>query len=353
MVTKLWKKTWVVLLLFSLVVFLATGCGGSGSEGTGTDEQSGGEKQEVVALTLAHNGSTEYSSHHGAEKFRDLLEEKTGGKYTVTIFPGGQMGGERQQWEGIMTGTLDMTISSTGPLPAWFPQFQVFDFPYLFTNEAQADAVLDGPLGTEMFALLETKGIKPLSWMENGFRNFTNDTRPLVEPEDLKGLKIRVMENPLMMDTIRLLGADPTPIPFNELYTALQQGVVDGQENPINLIYTSKFHEVQKYLTVSGHFYSPYILAMNKAKFESFPADVQNAIIEAAMEARLYQREVSRRQVAEYLDKMIEEKGLEVVTLTDEQKQKWAEATLPIYEQYKDKIGLDLYEKIMSEVKNK
>jgi len=349
------KKVLVVMLVFLFAVFMVAGCGGGSKN---VDTGSAGqpetqEKQEVVELTLAHNGSTEYSSQHGAEKFKELLEQKTNGLYTVTIFPGGQLGGERQQWEGIMAGTLDMTISSTGPLPNWLPQFQVFDFPYLFENEAQADAVLDGDLGTEMFALLEEKGIKPLSWMENGFRNFTNDTRPLVEPADLKGLKIRVMENPLMMDTIKLLGGDPTPIPFNELYTALQQGTVDGQENPVNLIYTSKFHEVQKYLTVSGHFYSPYILAMNKAKFDSFPAEVQTAIKEAAMEARLYQREVSRKQVAEYLDKMIEEEGLEVVQLTDEQKQKWAEATLPIYDKYKDKIGADLYEKIMAEVKNK
>jgi len=348
---KLGGKIRAILLIVIFTAFIIGGCGG-GSE-TSDPQSDAQQEQETVELTLAHNGSTEYSSQHGAEKFKELLEQKTNGKYTVTIFPGGQMGGERQQWEGVMTGTLDMTISSTGPLPNWLPEFQVFDFPYLFENEEQADSVLDGSLGTEMFGALEGKGVKPLAWMENGFRNFTNDTRPLVEPNDMKGLKIRVMENPLMIDTIKLLGGDPTPIPFNELYTALQQGTVDGQENPVNLIYTSKFHEVQKYLTLSGHFYSPYILAINKTKFEGYPEDVQKAISEAAMEARLYQREISRQQVAEYLEKMKQEKGLEVVTLTDEQRQKWIDATQPIYENYKEKIGNDLYEKIMAEVKNK
>ena len=266
------------------------------------------------------------------------------------MFPGGQLGGEKAQLEGLMAGTHDFTMVTQAPLSNWLPQFMALDMPYLISNEAQADKVLAGDVGKYLADLLPGKGLYLLGWGENGFRNFTNNARPLQKPDDLKGLKIRVMENRLMIDTLKMWGCDPTPIPFTELYTALQQGTVDGQENPVTLIETSRFNEVQKFLTISNHFYSPFIFYGSKITMDKLPADLQKAIREAAQEASDYQKKLVREDNAKAVAKM-EKAGMKVNRLTDAELKMWADKSRPIYEMYKDKMGAEIYNKVMNAVK--
>ncbi len=333
----------IVLMLFC--ISFVVGCG------SGDKKPAGAEKQpEKIVLRFGHTTSTETPTHKGAQYFADKVKEKTNGRVEVQIFPGGQLGGEKAQLEGLMAGTHDFHLGTQAPLSNWLPQFMALDLPYLISSEQQADKILNGEVGKYLLNLLPSKGLYGLGWGENGFRDFTNSKRPLFTPDDLKGLKIRVMENKLMIDTFKLWGCDPTPIPFPEVYTALQQKTVDGQENPAILIEKSRFYEVQKYLSITHHFYSPLILYASKVTMDKLPEDIKKAIFEAGAEACEYQKKVLREDNAKAVAVM-EKAGIQVNRLTPEQMKVWADTSRPIYEMYKDKMGADIYEKVMAAVK--
>jgi tripartite ATP-independent transporter DctP family solute receptor len=322
---------------------LVAGCGAKKDAAAGSDKK-------PVTLRIGHAVANEHSVHKAIVFFADKVKEKTQGKVEIKIFPGGQLGGEKAQLEGLMAGTHDFTMVTQAPLSNWLPQFMALDLPYLISNEAQADKVLSGEVGKYLADLLPSKGLYHLGWGENGFRNFTNNARPLQKPEDLKGMKIRVMENRLMIDTFKLLGCDPTPIPFTELYTALQQGTVDGQENPVTLVETGRFNEVQKFLTISNHIYSPFVFYASKMSMDKLPADLQKAIREAAQEACDYQKKLVREDNANATAR-VEKAGMKVNRLTDAEIKLWAEKTRPVYDMYKDKMGTEVYNKVMNAVK--
>ena len=214
---KHWKMGAVLLMVFILGGIMLAGCGG------GKKDVVAGETKKPVVMRFAHTVVVDHSIHKAALFFADKVKEKTKGQVEVKVFPGGQMGGEKAQAEGMMAGTLDFTMASTAVLSNWLPQWMALDLPYLISNEAQAEKMLAGEVGKYLIDLLPSKGLYGLGWGENGFRHFSNSSRPLHNPVDMKGLKIRVMENRLMIDTIKSWGADPTPIPFTEVYTALQQ----------------------------------------------------------------------------------------------------------------------------------
>lgn len=343
---KVSKKTvcWVILAVFVMSVFMIAGCGG------GKKEPAAGGTPKVITMRYGHTMATEHAIHKAAVFFAEKVKEKTQGRVEVKVFPGGQLGGEKAQLEGLMAGTHDFFLGTQAPLSNWLPQFLALDLPYLITSEAQADKILAGDVGKYLTELLPSKGLYSLGWGENGFRNFSNNVRALHKPEDLKGLKIRVMENRLMIDTFKLWGCDPTPIPINEVYTALQQGTVDGQENPVSLIEANRFHEVQKYLTISNHFYSPFILYASKATMDKLPADLQKAIREAGAEASVYEKKIVREDNAKAVDKM-QKAGIKVNRLTDAEIKVWKEKALPVYDMYKDKMGVEIYNKVMSAAK--
>jgi tripartite ATP-independent transporter DctP family solute receptor len=267
----------------------------------------------TYTIKLGHACSSAHPYNQGAAKFKELVEERTNGAITVELYPESLLGAERDLIEGLQMGSVEMCIVSTAPLSSYSDAFLAFDLPFLFTTKAQARGVVDSEIGTSMFdSLAETSGIIGLCYFENGFRHFTNDDHPLVKAEDFKGMKIRVMENQVMMATITALGGSPTPMAFNELYNALQQKTIDGEENPIGQIYDKKMYEVQHYITISNHFYAPAPLLISRAFFESLPADYQEIIKQAALEARDYERERTDAEEDAQLQEMIDKYGCEV-----------------------------------------
>jgi len=266
-----------------------------------------------IVIKFAHGGSTEHQYHIGAEEFKRLVEERSNNAITVNIFPQGQLGSERDAIEGVRMGTIEIaTIAAAGALPSFVPEAGILGVPYILKSPKQAYAVLDGPFGDELGKYIESKGMINLRFWEVGFRNFTNNTRPIRTPDDVKGLKLRVQESKGWMEMIRLLGGIPTPIAFGELYSALQQKVVDGQENPIATIYSMRYYEVQKYLTLDGHTYEAAAVLMNPKFFGSLSDEHKELIKKAAVDAGIYQRAKLAELDKERME-VIKKAGVEVV----------------------------------------
>jgi TRAP-type transport system periplasmic protein len=276
--------------------------------------------------------------HHayavGANEFARLIEEGTGGEVVVKVFAGGQLGaGERELLEGLQVGTIDMAVTATGPISNFAENMGVVDLPFLFPGYEDVDKVLDGPVGARLLAELASVNIKGLAFFENGFRNFTNSRRALHKPEDFKGLKLRTMENPVHLASVRQLGAQAVPMSWGEVYTALQTKVIDGQENPIAIIYAYKMSEVQKYLTLSGHFYSPAPLSMSLKKYNDLKPEWQTLFREAALKAAAFERKLIRDNENRQLEEL-EKLGMEINTVD---KVLFVEAMAPVYEKFYEK----------------
>ncbi|MEP7329704.1 MAG: TRAP transporter substrate-binding protein [Betaproteobacteria bacterium] len=295
--------------------------------------------------TLKMNISISQNSHYGVavDTFAREVEKRTNGRYKVQNFYSGALGAERESIEAVQLGTLDLTMTSTGPIPNFVPEVAILDIPFLFKDYGHARATLDGPIGQDMLTKFPAKGIQALAWGENGFRHMTNNKRPVNAPDDLKGLKMRTMENPVHMQAYKAFGIIPTPMAFTEVFTALQQGTVDGQENPLSVISAAKFDQVQKYMTLTGHVYSPALILMNKAKWDKLSAADKAAFAESAKEAVKANRaridEDERKAVAD-----LQAKGMVVVTNVDKAK---FQATLgPTFVEFGKKFGQDNIDKI-------
>ena len=228
----------------------------------------------IAQETMKMNISISQNSHYGVavDTFAREVEKRTSGRYKVQNFYSGALGAERESIEAVQLGTLDLTMTSTGPVPNFVPEIAILDIPFLFRDYGHARATLDGPIGQDLLAKFPAKGIVALAWGENGFRQMTNNKRPVNVPDDLKGLKMRTMENPVHIQAYKAFGIIPTPMAFTELFTALQQGTVDGQENPLSVISAAKFDQVQKYMSLTGHVYSPALILMNKGKWDKLAA---------------------------------------------------------------------------------
>ena len=268
-----------------------------------------------ISIAVAQN------SHQGVaiDTFAKEVEQRTGGRYKIQTFYNGSLGGERESIEAVQLGTQELAFSSTGPVPNFVPETKILDVPFLFRDKAHARAVLDGPIGQELLTKFDAKGMKGLAWAENGFRNMTNSKRDIKEPADVKGLKMRTMENPVHITAYKALGIITTPMAFPEVFTALQQGTVDGQENPLPVITSAKFDQVQKYLSLTGHVYSPCILVMNKAAYDKLSAADKQAFVDAAKLAT----KANRARVDEDDAKGVAElraKGMQVVENVDKSK---------------------------------
>ncbi len=273
--------------------------------------------------------------------FKKDVETLSEGQIAVELYPNAQLGGDRELIESVQLGTVEMAIPATSAIAGFEKRFQVFDLPFLFKSKEKAFKVLDGDLGRKLNELLPPLGMVNLGYAENGFRHVTNNRRPIRTPEDLKGLKLRTMENPLHMSFFKLLGANPTPMNFGELYTALQQGIVDAQENPVVLVYTSKFFEVQKYYSLTGHVFSATMLVTNKNFLDSLPDDLRKIVEDAARRYCVEQRKMAEEQEQEFLE-ALKATGMEINELTDEEKTLFVEVTLPVYDQFRGEIGDEL-----------
>jgi tripartite ATP-independent transporter DctP family solute receptor len=265
----------------------------------------------------------------GMEKFAEIVEKNSGGKLKVNVFPGGALGSDQANVSALQGGTLEMASMNSGIFASLVKDFEVYDFPFLFGNVKEADAVVDGPVGKQLHAKLEDKGIVGLGYYELGFRNITNSKRPITKVEDIAGLKLRVIPNPINVDWVKALDANPTPLPFPEVYAALEQKAVDGQENPVATIRGAKLYEVQKYLTLTNHQYNPQSVVISKKFWDGLSADEKKIIQDAAAESAKFQREQSRSAAASILDEL-KKNGMQVTELAPAEVAKLREKMKPV-----------------------
>ena len=293
-------------------------------------------------LKVGHVLAPTHPYQVGLEKFCKLVDEKTSGAVKIQAFHSSQLGNEREMIEGLQLGTLDMTLVSTAPLSGFSSKFLVFDLPYIFKTSKGAHSTVDGPVGKEILDTLEAKGIIGLAYWENGFRHVSNSKLALLKPSEMKGMKIRTMENKIHMASFKALQSDPTPMAFGELFTALQQKVVDAQENPLPVFFTSNFFEVQKHISLSGHFYAASPFLVSKTVWQGLPAKYQDAIRQAANEARDFERSLIEKMDSD----LVQELKAKGVTVSEVDKNVWAEAMAPVYAEYEKTIGKDVIEKV-------
>ncbi len=301
--------------------------------------------EDTIKLKFGHVAPTDEPYHQAAEKFAELVKKNTNGAVEIQIFPNSLLGGQRELLEGLQLGSVDITLTTAAVLSSFLPKTQVIELPFMFRDSEHVYKVVDGPLAKEIYAGDEKKKMKVIDTWENGFRNITNNVRPIETPDDMKGVKIRVMENKMYIEMFKALGANPTPMARGELFTGLQTKVVDGQENPLGQIYTSRFYEVQKYATLSGHTYSPEAVVFSLASWKKIPAKYQEVILKASAEAKKFNRELSAKMDKEYVGKL-EEKGMTVTRLTPQQIAAFQEKMMPVWDLFADKIGKDLIQKI-------
>lgn len=340
------KKFISLALAGTLAASLLAGCGGAASS---TPASAGGSTAsgKAVEIKIATVGNENHQSTIGATYFKEKIEELSGGSVTATIFPNGALGGEREAAEGVKLGTLQMTIVTTdGALPAWVPEVQVLAVPYLFADKEEAYDVLDNVLQEEFAPLFEAQGFQHLGFMELGFRHFTNNVREVKTASDMKGLSIRVQEAPIWFALMDKLGATATPVSFNELYTALQQGMVDGQENPIASIYSSRFNEVQKYMTLDGHTYAAESVIMNLDFYNNLTEEQQGWVNEACA----YAVDAQRAKITELEDGYVEELKAAGMTITEPGLDSFVAATEGLYQlpEVQKLVPSALVEKIMA-----
>ena len=262
----------------------------------------------------------------GLQLFKELVEEQTNGELKVNLYYNSQLGGERESVEQVKNGLLEMATASAGPMTTFNTRFMVLDIPYAFNDYNEVWMVTDGPAGQALFKSCEEVGLKGLGWFENGFRHTTNSTRPINTVADFHGLKIRTMEAPMHMEAFKLLGANPTPVPWTELYLVMQQKIVDGEENPLANIWEVKMYEVQKYVSLDGHIYDPMPLVANLDWFNGLTKDQQGIVEMAAILGQNYSRAVNAAR-EEYIVALLEEKGMIINKVTEAEKGKMREAT--------------------------
>lgn len=254
-------------------------------------------------IKFGHLNNADHPVSLGVKRFAEVLAAKSGGKLVVREFPASALGNEMQQQSALQGGVQEMSAPSTTSLAGIVKEFGLLDFPFALDNVAQADLLLDGPFGQALIAKLPEKGLVALGYWDLGFRNVTNSKRPITRPEDLEGLKLRVIPNPVFLDTFRAFKANPVPMPFAELFGALESKAVDGQENPFAVILSNKLYEVQKYVSATNHVYGTNIMLVSKRFWDRLTPAQQKMMQDAANETRAYQRQVSRaaaqRAVAE------------------------------------------------------
>lgn len=272
----------------------------------------------TTTLRFGYEAPRSDTQHTAAKKFNELLKAKTKDELKLTLFPDSTLGNAQTMISSVRGGTIDLEMSGSPNFSGLEPKLNVIDIPFIFKDREHAYAVLDGQIGQGLLKSLEAQGLKGLAFWEVGFRSFTNSKHPIKTPEDIKGLKVRTNQNPMYIQAFSLLGANPVPMPLSELYTALETKAVDAQEHPVGIFWSAKLYEVQKYLSLTNHGYTPLIVVMNKAKFDSLAPRLQTAIVEAAQEAGQYQRQLNLENEKGILDKL-QQAGIEIIEKVDTQ----------------------------------
>jgi tripartite ATP-independent transporter DctP family solute receptor len=291
--------------------------------------------QDIQERTIrwGHLQPKDHPVSAGTNKFAQVVEQKSGGRIKVREFPNSSLGSELQQQAALQGGTQEMMSASTTTLVGIVKEFGVLDFPFLFANEREADALLDGPIGQRLLDRLPEHGLVGLSYWENGFRNVTNSKRPITRAGDLEGLKIRVMQNPVYLETFKTVHANPVPMAFGELFTALESKTVDAQENPYSIILGNKFNEVQKYLSITRHSYNAFIVLLSKKTWDSMSQAEKRIMQDAAIEARTYERQVARAAASKDLE-TLKARGMQVNELAPAEIARMRDILKPVSEKF-------------------
>ena len=304
------------------------------------------QAQQPIIIKFSHVVTDDTPKGKGALKFKELAEAKTKGRVKVEVYPNSQLYKDREELEALQLGAVQMlapSVSKFGPLGV--RKFEVFDLPYMFADERSLEKVVDGPVGSGLFKLLEPKGISGVAYWFNGFKEFTAN-KPLKKLDDFKGLKIRIQSSKILEGEIKALGAIPQVMAFSEVYTALQQGVVDGEENTPSNKYTQKMHEVQKYMTMSDHGVVMYAVVVNKKFWDGLPPDIRKSLTEAMAESTKYVWRIAKQENDDAVAKIRAAKTTEIYVLPPAEKAVWRKAMLPLYQQYEDVVGKDTLQAI-------
>ena len=291
-------------------------------------------------IRVSNGVNQDHPVGNGVARMTQCLAQKSGGRMKLQAFWGGALGGDLQATQALRSGTQEMVITSSSPLVGILPDLGVFDLPFLFANEREADQVLDGPFGKYISDKMPGVNLVNLAWWENGFRNLTNSRKPVTRWEDFQGVKVRVMQNNIFLDTFRTLGANAVPMAFGEVFTALETRAIDGQENPFVTIDTSKFFEVQKYLSVTRHAYTPFMVLYSKPLWDRLSKDEQQALSECAIEGRDEQRRVSRALSDRSLANL-RARGMQVNEISPAEQQRMRDQARSVYEKHTGTIGAE------------
>lgn len=300
-------------------------------------------------LRFAYQNVAETPQGRGAQKLAELVEQKSGGKIKVRLFPAGQLGGDLQTVSALQGGTLDLTVLNAGLLVGLNKEFALLDMPFLFATGEESDKIVDGPIGTKLLKSIEEKGLIGLGYWELGFRNVTNSRRPITKLDDFKGLKMRVLQSPLFIEVFNALGSNAVPMPWPEVYTALEQKVVDGQENPYPTILGAKLNEVQKYLSNTRHIYNAQSLLISKKTWDGLSAEEKKIIEEAAAETRQFQRKNSRESMDLAVDSL-KKAGMQVNDIAPPELARIRDAVKPVVAKFAKEAGEATFAEIEAEL---
>nr|WP_242035110.1 TRAP transporter substrate-binding protein [Mesobacillus harenae] len=333
-----------------MLVFIIAlaGCGNTSSTEEKNNGSTGNSESEPIVFRFATELKDGTPQVKGVNKFKELVEEKSNGQMEVEIYHSGQLGSEKEVMQMLQTGGVESGLITTAVLGNLAPEFQVVDLPFLFPNRETIYHILDGEIGNDILTTLDDKGLKGAAFFESGFKQLTAN-KEIQSPSDLNGLKIRTMESPIVMDTYKALNATPVPIAFPEVYNALQQGVVDGQENPIASIATMKFYEVQKNLMITNQSYLGYGVIFGKTWFDGLSSELQEVLVASAKEAADFERETVKTDEAAYLEE-IKSSGTTVTELSPEKLKAFEKGTASVHEDYAEIVGSDLLSSIKEAV---
>ena len=301
-------------------------------------------------IRFGYGLNEESNQGRAARFFAEEVAKRSGGKLKVRTFGAATLGPDPQMQNALIGGAQEMMVGSTATLVGTVKEFAIWDVPFMFANEKEADAVLDGPVGQKLLDKLQEKGLVGIVYWENGFRNLTNSRHKIEKAEDLQGVKLRVMQNPVFIDTFKAAGANAVPLAFAELFTALETKAVDGQENPYTTIVSSKFYEVQKYLTVTNHVYSPWIMTASKVWWDKLSPDEQKILIDAAVASRDFERADTRAEAAKALDQLKAD-GMDVTVMPPEEVAKLREKAAPVTKTVIDSVGQPLWDEVQAEIR--
>lgn len=339
------KKKLAILLSSLMVVSLFAACGKKEAAPTGNAADSG----KKITIKVGHSAAETNTMQWAWLQVKERVEKNSNGRMVMEIYPNSQLGNERELIEATQLGNVTMCATSSAPVAAFKKEFFAFDLPFVYTDKQKIYGVLDGEIGQSILKTLSDVNITGLGYWENGLRNITTSSKAVRTPDDMKGLKFRTMENEIHMEAFKLLGASPVPMAWGEVYTALQQKTVDGQETPLELIYNTKLHEVQSYITKTGHLYGAYVVMANQDFMKSLSAEDQKIITDAIKEVTPLARERAAQKAQEAETEM--DKKVEVITLSAEELAKFKAKMEPAYDKVREKIGADLVNKILEATK--